>query len=103
MIKKLFTALYTDENIVYFNEVSGNAVFNSYEFGIVNIDLNKISLDDNFDEDDPDTIVFVRLLTWHIKFEKSKALKKDLNKNLIPGVRQKIKKIETDPMFIEEL
>ena len=42
MIKKLFTALYTDENIVYFNEVSGNAVFNSYEFGIVNIDLKLV-------------------------------------------------------------
>ena len=30
--------------------------------GIVNIDLNNISLDDNFDEDDPDTIILVRLL-----------------------------------------
>ena len=83
MIKKLFTALYADENILYFNEDYGNAAFNSNEFGIVNIDLIKISLDDNFDEYDPDTIVFVRLLIWHIKFEKSKALKKDLNKDLI--------------------
>ena len=29
---------------------------------IVNIDLNNISLEDNFDEDDPDTIILVRLL-----------------------------------------
>ena len=28
MIKKPFTALYADENILYFNENSGNAVFN---------------------------------------------------------------------------
>ena len=28
MIKKLFTALYADENIPYFNEDSGDAVFN---------------------------------------------------------------------------
>ena len=29
---------------------------------IVNIDLNNISLEDNFDEDDSDTIILVRLL-----------------------------------------
>ena len=29
MIKKLFTALYADENILYFNEASDNVVFNS--------------------------------------------------------------------------
>ena len=28
MIKKLFTALYADENILYFNVDSGDAVFN---------------------------------------------------------------------------
>ena len=28
MIKKLFTALYADKNILYFNESSGDAVFN---------------------------------------------------------------------------
>ena len=30
----------------------------------------------NYDEDDPETIIHVRLLVWHIKFEKRKALKK---------------------------
>ena len=30
--------------------------------GIVNIDLNYINLDNNFDEDDPETIVLIRLL-----------------------------------------
>ena len=44
--------------------------------GIVNTDLNNINLDNNFDEDDPDTIILMRLLAWHIKFEKSKELKK---------------------------
>ena len=32
-------------------------------------------LNNSFDEDDPDTIILIRLLTWHIKFEKHKALK----------------------------
>ena len=35
---------------------------------------------DNFHEDDPETIIHVRLLAWHNKFEKCKAFKKDLSK-----------------------
>ena len=72
MIKELFTALYTDENILYFNEDSGNVVFNCNGKGILNIDLNNINLDNNFDEDDPDAIILIRLLAWHTKFEKHK-------------------------------
>ena len=45
MIKKRFTALYADENILYSNEDSGDDVFNCNETGILNIDLNNISLD----------------------------------------------------------
>ena len=33
IIKKLYAAWYVDENILYFNEDSGNAVFSSYEMG----------------------------------------------------------------------
>ena len=44
--------------------------------GIRNIDLNNINLDKNFDEDDPDTIILIRPLAWHIKFDKRKELKK---------------------------
>ena len=44
--------------------------------GILNIGLNDINLDDNFDEDDPDTIILIRFLAWHIKFKKRKELKK---------------------------
>ena len=43
---------------------------------ILSIYLNNINLDNNFDEDDPDTIILVRLLAWHIKFEKRGALLK---------------------------
>ena len=47
--------------------------------GILNIYLNNINLDDtSYDEDDPDTIIYVRLLAWHIKSGKHKALKKEL-------------------------
>ena len=40
------------------------------------VNLNNINLDNNFDEDDPDTIILIRFLAWHIKFEKRKELKK---------------------------
>ena len=76
MIKKLFTALYEDKNILYFNEDFGDAVFNYNEMGTVNIDLNNINLDDNFDEEDPKNIILIRLLSWHINSEKPKELKK---------------------------
>ena len=38
------------------------------------IDLNNINLDDNFDEEDPNTTIVIRLLTWKTKFEKRKQL-----------------------------
>ena len=84
MIKNLFTALYADENILYFNEDSGCVVFNCHEMGILNIDLNNINLDNKFDEDDPDILILIRLLAWHIKFEKCKGLKKELSEKLMP-------------------
>ena len=49
------------------------------------IDLNNINLDDtSYDEDDPDTIIIIRPLTRHIKFEKIQALKKELSEELMP-------------------
>ena len=79
--------------------------------GIVNIDINNINLDNNFDEDDPDTIILIRLLTWHIKFEKRKALKKEINEELMPTARHpnrwwnfcvsEDEKKEIEPIFTE--
>ena len=43
--------------------------------GIFNNDLNNVNLDDNFDEEDPNTIILIRLLAWHTKFEKRKEFK----------------------------
>ena len=51
---------------------------------ILSVDLNNINLDDiNYDEDDPEAIIHVRLLVWHSKFEKRKARKKELNEELM--------------------
>ena len=52
--------------------------------GILSINLNCINLDNNnFDEDDPDTIIHARLLACHAKFEKRKALKKEISEELM--------------------
>ena len=59
---------------VNFNEDSGNVIFSCNELRILNIDINNINLDNNFDEDDPDNIIYIRLLPWHIKFEKHRKL-----------------------------
>ena len=45
------------ENMLYFNEDSDKVVFDCNEMGILNIDVNNINLDNNFDEDDPDTFI----------------------------------------------
>ena len=66
--------MYTDE-IYYTITDSGNVIFSCNETGVLNRDFN-IKFDNNFDEDDPNTIILIRLLAWHIKFEKRKALKK---------------------------
>ena len=59
IIKELFTALNVDENILYFNEGSGNVVFSCNEIDILNIHLNNLNLDNNFDEADPGTIILI--------------------------------------------
>ena len=51
--------------------------------GVLNIDLNNINLDNNFDEHNADPITLIRLLALDIKFEKWKKLKKELNEELM--------------------
>ena len=52
--------------------------------GIVRIDLNNINIDNtNYDEDDSETIIHIRLLACLIKFEKCKAIKEELNEEVM--------------------
>ena len=73
MIKKPFTALCADKNILYFNEDSVNVIFNCNEMGILNIDLGNFNFDNNFDEYDPDTIIPIKLLSQHTTFQKMQS------------------------------
>ena len=52
--------------------------------GILCVNLSNINLDNNFHKDDPDTIILIRLLAWHIKFKKRKSLKKKISEELMP-------------------
>ena len=52
--------------------------------GILSVDLNNINLDyTNYDEDDLENLIHIKLLAWHAKSENSKALKKELNEELM--------------------
>ena len=77
MMKKLFTNLYADENILYLNEDSGNVVFSYDKMSILNISFNNINLDDtNYVEDDPGTIIFIDFLLGILNLKNAKHLKK---------------------------
>ena len=62
MIKKLYTALYADDGFLFFDEDSGDVTFCSDEIGILSVNFDSVNFDNNFDNDDPDTTIFVRFL-----------------------------------------
>ena len=64
MIKKLSTALSADENIPYLNKDASNVIYSSKKMDIFSIYLKKINLFNNFDDDDPDTIL-IRKVSNH--------------------------------------
>ena len=65
----------------FFDEDSGNVIFSSDELGVLSIDLNNINLDDiNFDEDDSETIIHVRIMAWHNRLkQQEKRCKQTIN------------------------
>ena len=46
------------------------------------IDLNNINLDEDLFEDDPETIVHVRLMAWYNKYKQHESWKKDTSKEI---------------------
>ena len=52
---------------------------------ILSVDLNNINLDDaDFDEDDPENIIHVRLMAWLNRLKQLKAFRQDIRKKLMP-------------------
>ena len=67
MLEKLDNALHANDDILLHNKI----LIKSYD------------TNNNFDEDDPDIIIHVRLLAWCSKFKKRKALKERISDELI--------------------
>ena len=75
--KKVQSALFGDDHVLFFDENSGNVTFSIYEIDIVSMDLNNIDLDDvNFDGNNPENIIHVRLMAWHNNLNNTKHIKK---------------------------
>ena len=62
MINELFTSFYANDGLLLFDEDSGDVTLFCDEMGSVY--HNNINLDKNFDKDDPNTIIIIRLLAW---------------------------------------
>ena len=62
MIKKLYTALYADNSLLFFDECSGMSHFVMMKWILLVLNLDYIDLDHNIDENEPDTIILIRLL-----------------------------------------
>ena len=77
MLEKRHDALLTNDDILFFDEYFSKVTFFANEVDILAVNLDKINFDDdnNFYEDDLETIVHVRLLTCRNKFEKHKSFK----------------------------
>ena len=77
-LQNLSNAFNAHDDILFYNEDFNKVTFIANQRHIVAVDLDKTNLDNdnNFDEDDSNTITQVRLLAWLSKFEKPKALKK---------------------------
>ena len=74
MVEKFCRVLFAKDDIVFFDKGFGSVTFPEVEMGILSLDLDKIYFDDvNFYENDPETIIHVRLLAWHNKFEQCKT------------------------------
>ena len=82
MHEKFGSTLHVNDDILFFNEDFDKVTFIANERHIIPVDLDKINLDNdnNIGEDDPNTIIHVRLLAWRSKFEKCRALKKNISK-----------------------
>ena len=84
VLENFHDTLLTYSDILFFDVDFSKVAFFANKMGILCVDLDKINLNDNnFYKDDPETIIYVRLLAWHNKFKNHKALKKDINKELM--------------------
>ena len=85
MIKKPHNALLTDGHMLFIHDDSGDITFSSDEMDILSVDLNNINIniDVNFEDDDSETIIYVRLMAWCNILKQHKAIKKDISNEIM--------------------
>ena len=78
-MKKFYNTLHANDDILFYNDNFDKVTFIANQGHIYAVELDKINLnnDNNFDKDDPDTIIHVKFLAWCSKFKSAKHLKKD--------------------------
>ena len=74
MLENFHDSLLTNDDILAFVKKFSRFTIYANQMGILGVDLDKINLDDDFYEDDSDTIIHLRLLACRSEFEKRKAL-----------------------------
>ena len=73
----MISLYYLKDDIIFINADSDNAILFSDDMALNTIDFNNINLvDDDFDEEDPDTSIDVRLIAWCNRYKEYKAWKK---------------------------
>ena len=88
MLEYLDNAVFFNDDIVFVNADSNNVTFFSDDMGLVKVDVNNVSLDDvYFDDDDPETIIHVRLLAWCNRYSK-KEVASSMAPNKMAGLVQ---------------
>lgn len=74
-----------NNDIVFVNADFHNIRFFNDDAGLANVDLNNGSLDDdNFDGDDPETIIHVTLIICCNRYKQSKPCQNEKSKKLKP-------------------
>ena len=72
MLERSDDALNASDDLLFFDKDFSKLTFFANQMDILGVDFDKINLDEdnNFYEDDSDTIIYVIFLAWHNKFEK---------------------------------
>ena len=83
MLENIDNVLHSNDEILFYKYDFDKVIFIAFQRHILSAELDKINLDNDndFDEDDPDTVIHVILLAWHRK--NKKELKKEINEYLI--------------------
>ena len=85
IIKKLDNAVLDNDDIIFLNKfflVISHFLVVKWVFLVwIFLNLNIVNFNDlNFDEDDPETIIHVRLTAWGNIFKQRKTIKKEITK-----------------------